>query len=361
MDFNYPICNDDDIPKCLLKYFEEELQKNSVKFLQNLLKDSEKFVKFLNGLAIATLINLSESALKGFACIVGDKISELAKDALEAMKKCAKTILGNRQPESKILEEEIKAVECAQTLNSAVDLAGPLFLTSGEWFGYFGFAIKFITDDLKNLFGDQSDEETRINKEKIKMEMFDKRIKNAVEKFLNMDDLIPKLEFNSDSSLKIEWSIPIGVKNDKLVKEIHYNLQIIIFGKETIKKQIIVGKDEIENDKSNYRGLSYVFKDGSLMKCKNLSVKITAILQHDQHKNYSGSQSKEGKIEHEPKLYPPTKLESAYDSREKLIPGPGGEYKIRVSAKANNLKESVFKYTDKIISRLSPPISVKFD
>ncbi|RIB06355.1 hypothetical protein C2G38_2217336 [Gigaspora rosea] len=411
LNIQYP----SDIRKCLENFFKTELPNSAVSFLHNLLKDREKFVKFIDGLAIATLINLSESALKGFVCLAGKEINKLTKDALDAMKKCANNILGNRQPETKILEDEVKAVESAQTLNSAVDLAGPLFLTSGEWFGYFGFAIKFITDDLKNLFGDQSDEETKVREEKSEMKKINKRIKDAVERFLNMDDLVPDLEFYSDISLNIKWNVPKSAVNDKLAREIRYELHIvIIFGTVLVEKDIIVGKEEIERDNQDHKRLSYVLIDNLLMKCNKVSVKITAILQNSQYENqnYSGSQSKEGVIENKPKLYPPTELNSAYDLRSKVIttkivskdndiqryycelinnnvgnyndknvvyneiinkntldnntlwtinteensiPGPGGEYKIRVLAKATNYRESEFKYAYEVISRLPPP------
>ncbi|RIB30551.1 hypothetical protein C2G38_2053368 [Gigaspora rosea] len=368
-----------ELPSIPLNIQYPKLPNSAVSFLHNLLKDREKFVKFIDGLAIATLINLSESALKGFVY------------ALDAMKKCANNILGNRQPETKILEDEVKAVESAQTLNSA-------------WFGYFGFAIKFITDDLKNLFGDQSDEETKVREEK-----------NAVERFLNMDDLVPDLEFYSDISLNIKWNVPKSAVNDKLAREIRYELHIvIIFGTVLVEKDIIVGKEEIERDNQDHKRLSYVLIDNLLMKCNKVSVKITAILQNSQNENqnYSGSQSKEGEIENKPKLYPPTELNSAYDLRSKVIttkivskdndiqryycelinnnvgnyndknvvyneiinkntldnntlwtinteensiPGPGGEYKIRVLAKATNYRESEFKYANEVISRLPPP------
>ncbi|CAG8565692.1 13806_t:CDS:2, partial [Gigaspora rosea] len=353
LNIQYP----SDIRKCLENFFKTELPNSAVSFLHNLLKDREKFVKFIDGLAIATLINLSESALKGFVCLAGKEINKLTKDALDAMKKCANNILGNRQPETKILEDEVKAVESAQTLNSAVDLAGPLFLTSGEWFGYFGFAIKFITDDLKNLFGDQSDEETKVREEKSEMKKINKRIKDAVERFLNMDDLVPDLEFYSDISLNIKWNVPKSAVNDKLAREIRYELHIvIIFGTVLVEKDIIVGKEEIERDNQDHKRLSYVLIDNLLMKCNKVSVKITAILQNSQYENqnYSGSQSKEGEIENKPKLYPPTELNSAYDLQNS-IPGPGGEYKIRVLAKATNYRESEFKYAYEVISRLPPP------
>ncbi|CAG8751855.1 31066_t:CDS:2 [Gigaspora margarita] len=72
LDIKYP----SDILKLLLKYFKKELPKN---VLQNLLKDSENFVKFIDSLAISTLINLSESALEEFMHFTGDKINKLSK------------------------------------------------------------------------------------------------------------------------------------------------------------------------------------------------------------------------------------------------------------------------------------------
>ncbi|KAF0445585.1 kinase-like protein [Gigaspora margarita] len=418
-DIKYPIC-DDNIPICLLEYFENELLKNVVKSLQNLLKDSEKFAKFLDGLAIITLIKLSESALKGFVCFAGNEINKLAKDTLEAMKNCAKNILANKQPKNKkLIEEDVIPVEEALMLSDSVSLAGPLLAITGEWIAYFIFAINLVLV-LKNLFGDQSEEEKEIKKGKGEMEGFEKRIKNAVERFLNLDYLIPGVEFYSDISLKIKWNIPKNAENDKSAGEIRYKLRIIIIENEIIEKDIIVGKKEIESDKSDHKRLSHVFENDLLMKCKNVSVTITAVLQHG-NLNYTGLQSKEAKIEHTPKLYPPAKLKSIYNAhtkiltteivsddndtkqyycelintnvsnydnnddnksifyhevikirtlkstlltinfKENLITGPGGEYKIRALAMSPNLKKSEFKYADEVISRLHPPISVEFN
>ncbi|CAG8472243.1 9846_t:CDS:2, partial [Dentiscutata heterogama] len=417
-----PIQLDIKYPSDISKYFEEELPKNAVKFLQNLLNDPEKFVKFLGGLSIATLINLSEPALKGLVCFAGNEIFKLAKVTFDAMKKSANNILRNRQPKSKPSEEMIKAVEKAITLSDAVVLASPLLLITGEWVVFFAFAITLITVDLKILYGDQSEEERKIRKEKNEMKLIDKRIKGVLERFLKMDNLTPGLEFCLDNSLKIKWNVPEDAENDKLAGEICYKLQITIFGKELVERNfiVIVGKEEIEMDKLDHKRLSYVFIDNLLMKCEKVSVKITAILRQG-NQNYTGSQSKEAEIEHKPKLYPPTKLTSTYDSRhkilttkivsedkdtqqyycelfnvsankgdsfeykevvysevidintldlentlwkiyteERLILGLGGNYKIRVSAKAINWIESEFTYANEVIARLSPPISIGF-
>ncbi|KAF0332869.1 hypothetical protein F8M41_019119, partial [Gigaspora margarita] len=419
-DIKYPICDDThNIPICLLKYFEKELSKNVVKSLQNLLKDSEKCAKFLDGLAIITLINLSESALKGFVCFAGNEINKLAKDTLDAMKKCAKNILASKQPKNKLIEEDVIEVEEALMLSDAISLAGPLLVITGEWILYLVFAIELIIA-LKNLFGDQSEEEKEIKKGKGEMEGFDKRIKNAVERFLNLDYLIPEVEFYSDISLKIKWNIPKNSENDKLAYEICYKLRIIIIENEIIEKDIIVGKKEIESDKSDHKGLSHVLENDLLMKCKKVSVTIIAMLQHG-NQNYTGLQSKETTIEHTPKLHPPAKLKSEYNAhtkiltteiasndkdtkqyccelinynsnnndnndynksifyhkvieidtlkstlwtinfKENLITGPGGEYNIRALAMSPDLKNSEFKYANEVISRLHPPISVEFN
>ncbi|CAG8522999.1 22666_t:CDS:2 [Cetraspora pellucida] len=415
-DIIYPI-HDKDIPSRLLKDFKEQLPKSAVKFVQNLLKDPEKFVKFLNGLSIATLIKLSESSLKGFVCLIDDEINKLSKATSDAMKKCAKNILETKQPKHspKKIEGGIKAVEEAQTLSSAIELASPLLLMTGGWLGYFSVAIELITIDLKNLYGNQSNEEKEIRKNKSEMVELDKRIKNAVERFLKMDYLTPELEFCSDNTLKIKWNIPINAANDKLADKIRYKLDFIIFGKEIIKTYIIIGKKEIESDKSDNKILSYVLSNELLMKCNKCSVKITALLQYDKD-YYSGSQSKEGEIEHKPKLYPPTRIKFAYNAHdkiltteiisedkdiqqyycelinhnddnnddinvvyhetinintlestlliinaeEKLIFCSGGRYKIRCSTKSTNWKDSEFKYSDEVIPRLPSPISVEF-
>ncbi|CAG8761807.1 7540_t:CDS:1, partial [Cetraspora pellucida] len=241
-DIIYPI-RDKDIPGRLLKDFEEQLPKSAAKFVQNLLKDPEKFVKFLNGLSIATLIKLSKNSLKGFVCLIDNERNNLSKATSDAMKECAKDILGNKPEHSPIeIEKRIKPVEEAQTLSSAIDLASPLLLMTEGWLGYFSAAIELITIDLKNLYGNESDEEKEFRKNKSEMVEIDKRIKNAVERFLKMDYLTPELEFCSDNTLKIEWNIPINAANDKLADKIRYKLHFIIFGKEIIKKNIIIGK-----------------------------------------------------------------------------------------------------------------------
>ncbi|CAG8603438.1 4915_t:CDS:1 [Dentiscutata erythropus] len=48
------------------------------------------------------------------------------------------------------------------------------------------------------------------------------------------------------------------------------------------------------------------------------------------------------------------------NTKKKLIPGPGGKYKIRVSARADNCKNSKSKCTDEIIFRMTPPPSADF-
>ncbi|CAG8526905.1 31142_t:CDS:10 [Gigaspora margarita] len=335
-----------DIPKFLKNFFEKELPQSAVSFLKNLLKDHEKFVKFIDGLAIATLIELSELALNGFICLAGKELNKLTKDAFDAMKKCANNILRKHQPtENKPLEEDIKAVERASTLSNAVVLASSPFLITEEWFVYFVFAITLITVDLKILYSNQSDKETKIREEESEIKKINKRIKDA--------------------------TIPKNAVNDKLAREIRYKLHIgIIFGTELVEKDIIVGKKEIERDNQDHKRLSY-----------------------HENQNYSGSQSKEGEIENKPKLYPPTELNSAYDSHSKIlatkiiskdndtrqyycelinnknvtihteensIPGPGGEYKIRVLAKATNYRDSELKYADEVISRLPPPKYLEF-
>ncbi|CAG8832461.1 7883_t:CDS:2, partial [Gigaspora margarita] len=316
-----------DIPKFLKNFLENELPQSAKSFLQNLLKDHKKFVKFIDGLAITILINLSELALKGFVCLAGKEINKLTKNALDAMEKCANNILRSNQPtENKPSEENIKAVEKAPTLSNAVALAGPLLLITEGWFVYFGFALKLIAD-LKMLYCNQSDKEIKIRKEETEMKKNNKRIKDAVKRFLNMDELTPMLEVNSDISLKIKWAIPKNAVNDKLAKEIRYKLHIVTV---LVEKDIIIGKEEIERDSQDHKRLSYVWIDDLLMKCKKVSVKITAILQH---KNTLWK----------------------INTEENLIPGPGGEYKIRVLANATNYRVSDLKYADKVISRLPPP------
>ncbi|CAG8751859.1 31067_t:CDS:1 [Gigaspora margarita] len=292
-------------------------------------------------------------------------------------------------------------------------MANSLLLITEEWILYFVFAITLITVGLKILYSNQSDEEKKFREGERKMKKIYKRIKDAVGRFLNMEYLIPELEFCSDNSLKIKWNNPKNVENDKLASEILYKLHIIIiFGTALVEKDIIVGKEEIDHD---HKILSYTLIDDLLMKCKKVSVKITAILQHSQHENYyySGLSSQEGEIEHKTTLYPPTELNPEYNSRNKilttkivsvdndtqqyyceifynndgnydvayseiinmdtlestlwtintdenLMSGPGGEYKIRVLAKAINWKESEFKYADKVILRLSPPKHAEF-
>ncbi|CAG8554831.1 4304_t:CDS:2 [Racocetra persica] len=147
LDIKYPICNGD-IPNCLLTCFKDQIPKSAAKFLQNLLKDPKKFAKFLDALAISTLVNLSEDTLKVFICFAGVEINKLAKDTLDAMKKCAKNILENTQPKNKPKENDILAIEEAQLLTSAIDLASSLLLITGEWFGYFSSAINL----LKSLY-----------------------------------------------------------------------------------------------------------------------------------------------------------------------------------------------------------------
>ncbi|CAG8793071.1 24924_t:CDS:2, partial [Gigaspora margarita] len=325
-----------DIPKFLKNFFKKELPKYVVSYLRNLLKDCEKFVNFIDGLAIATLINLSETSLKGFVCLAGEEINKLTKDALDAMKKCANNILKRHQPtENKPSEENIKAVERASTLSNAIVLASPLLLITEGWLVYFVFALNLIAD-LKILYDNQSDKETNIKEEETELKKINKRIKDAVERFLNMDDLTPELEFNSDISLKIKWTIPKNAVNDKLAREIHYKLHIAItFGTELVKKNIIVGKEEIERDNQDHKRLSYVWINDLLMKCKKISVKITAILQH---KNTLWT----------------------INTDENSIPGPGGKYKIRVLAKAINYRVSELKYADEVISRLPPPKYIEF-
>ncbi|CAG8754868.1 16864_t:CDS:1, partial [Dentiscutata heterogama] len=193
--------------------------------------------------------------------------------------------------------------------------------------------------------------------------------------------------------------------------------------KETRERSIIIGNEAIESDDSDSKRLSYALKDDLLMKCKKVLVKIKAMLNNN-NQDYTGSQSKEEKIEHIPQLYPPNKLKFEYnglnkflttkivsededtqryycelinicdnnenssdnnnynnynvvyheiidmntlkntlwkiDTKEKLIPGLGGKYKVRVSAMANNCKNSESKYADEVIFRMSPPVSVGF-
>ncbi|CAG8743334.1 18496_t:CDS:2, partial [Racocetra fulgida] len=70
-----------------------------------------------------------------------------------------KKILGNKQPENKPpTEEEILVVEKVQTLSSAIKLASPQLLITGEWFGYFNIAINLLIVDLKYLYSSQSKE-----------------------------------------------------------------------------------------------------------------------------------------------------------------------------------------------------------
>ncbi|CAG8775567.1 3586_t:CDS:1, partial [Gigaspora rosea] len=230
LDINYSTNTDiNSTLEHISKLFKGKLLENASKFIVNLLKDSEKFAKLLNSLKRETLINLKESALIGMVCLAGDKINEQTR---EAMKNSAKNILKNKQLKNKPTEENIKGVEEAQSLNDAVTLAGPLLLKTGKWFEYFDFAIILITEQLKILFGDQSDEEIKIRNEKDEMVKIDRRIREAVERFLSLENLIPELEFNFDNSLKIKWNIPANAENDKLADEFRYNLYLIISEKE---------------------------------------------------------------------------------------------------------------------------------
>ncbi|KAF0436563.1 fibronectin type III domain-containing protein [Gigaspora margarita] len=316
LDINYSMnIETNGILEHLSKLFKGKLLENASKFLVNLLKDSENFAMFLDSLKSETLINLKESALIGLVRIAGDKINDQTR---EAMKHSAKNILKNRQLKNKPTEENIKEVEEAQSLNDAVTLASPLLLATGKWFEYFDFAINLIIEQLKILFGDQSDEEIEIRKEKDEMIKIDRKIREAVERFLSLENLIPELEFNSDNSLKIKWNIPACAEHDKLADEFRYNLYLIISEKEPREKNVIVGNKEIESDKSDHKRLSYVLKDDLLMKCKEVLVKITTIFNHD-NQDYSGSQSKEEKIKHKPQLYPPIILKSKYNGHNKII------------------------------------------
>ncbi|CAG8510510.1 16498_t:CDS:2, partial [Racocetra persica] len=372
LDINYPENIDfDNIFEYLLNLFKEKLQENTEILRETLLKDPEKFATFLEGLSIETLIKLKESALVGLVDIAGDKVNDQTRDAL---KDCVKNILSKMQPKIKLIEDKVRAVEKAQTLSDAVILAGPLLLETGKWFEYLESSINLVTKKLRKLFGDQSQEEICIRKEKTEIDGIDKRIRKTVEKFLTMEGLIPELEFTLENSLKIQWNAPIDAENDKLAVNFHYKLPIIIFGKKTTEKDIIIKKEDIEEDKSDHKKLSYILKDNLFVKCNKVLVKyIMAMLQYD-GQTYLGSQSKEGNIEHKPQLYPPTKLKPEYNAHNKILTTeiisededaqeyycPGGECKIRVLAKADSWKDSEFKYADETIQWMLPPVSVKF-
>ncbi|CAG8688012.1 582_t:CDS:2 [Dentiscutata erythropus] len=215
--------------------------------------------------------------------------------------------------------------------------------------------------------------------------------------------------------VKIDGRIKKEVERFLSMEDFHYS---VIFEKEPRETSIFIGNKVIESDITDSKR-SYALKDDLLMECKEVLVKINAIFNHD-NQDYSGSQLKEEKIEHKPQLYPPIKLKSKYighdkiltteivsededtqqyyceliyisdnnnssdfvdnnvayheiidvetlkstlweiNTEEKSIPGPGGEYKVRVSARADNCKNSEFKYTDEIIFRMTPPLSVEF-
>ncbi|CAG8492554.1 4284_t:CDS:2 [Cetraspora pellucida] len=376
-------------------YLLKCLKDNTAEFLKSLLRDPEKFAMFVDALAISTLKNLGESAIKGFGCIAGDKL----KDSRSKIKERIKEVVDKERPKREPSESEIEEIERAKTLSEAIAKINSPLLLIGEWFAFFEWAILFLTfGGVKKILDDDESELKKVKKTKEKIQG---RINNVIRKFLFIDSSTIELEFSSENTLKINWKMPSKAKDDKLAINIIFDLQITgnaeKFG------------DEVNHNESNIKGPLFILVDDKLMKCFDATVAITAILlvENDAIKKFTGLQSAKVKISHSRTLLPPTTLMSKYDPYSKcltidiksldpdierylceladrdhkwvyytiidvntswvidtdkeLIGAPGGEYTVCVKAKAEGWKDSKFVHAEEIVSQLLPPKVISLD